>query len=193
MKKGNLLIVVGVVVFLTSLFLIRWSSIEVDKPTRERQSVVSYPAPVPSPLMIQFPSQVLCGLNLTGSFVNYTQGEPIVEVLDPQGILVFSRSAFPPPSVIEFDSNAAGFYSIYFNLVFGQGGGVEIYYYVESTEIVRPNGWAFLPAVFGGVVGVAVAAVGAFVSYRESEEEERSFRKGSKKKTDRRVKAIIAH
>lgn len=171
MKKGNPLIILGVLLFLISLFLIQLSSVSSERPFREKQSVLKYQAPVPHPLGIVFPSLVTCGINLTGPFLNYTQGQPIVQVVDPQGYVVYSRSSFPPPSTIEFDSNVAGFYSIDFNIVFGEGGSVEMYYYIESIELVRPNEWLFLPSVLLGVIGIVISAVGAFISYRESEED----------------------
>ena len=116
------------------------------------------------------PSETRCGINLTGPFLDYTQGEPVVQVVDPQGYLIYSRSIFPPPSINEFESNIAGLYSIDFNIVFGEGGSAEMYYYIESTDIIYPNGWVYLPSVFLGVLGVVIGAAGAFISYRESEE-----------------------
>ena len=170
MKKGNLLIVFGVLLFLVSLVLIRWSTVSAERFVFGRQTLIEYPAPVPSPVMLMFPAETRCGINLTGPFLDYTQGEPVIRVVDPLGSLIYSRSIFPPPSINEFDSNVAGSYLIDFNIVFGEGGSAEIYYYFGRTETFYPNGWAYLPSVFSGAVGVVVSAVGAFISYREPED-----------------------
>ena len=170
MRRGTILIVLGILGFLSGIVLIRVSIFLTEAPVQYKETVVEYKESIPSTIAILLSPPTRFGINITGPFQSSTEGQPVVEIRDPEGSLIYSNSSFPPPSIIELDSTTVGLYSIDFNIVFGNGSSVEVYYYSSRIEVIQPYRDLYYPGVFLAVLGIAVSAAGMFLPSKRSEE-----------------------
>ena len=170
MKRGTKLIILGFLLFLTGISLMRLSMFSKEEPVRYKKTLAEHRTNIPPSIsfLLEFPTT--CGINLTGPFINYTQDEPVVEIRDFWGYLVYSNSSFPPPSIIEFDITNPGRYIINFNIVFDEDSIVEVYSYDYKMGIFRPYKDWFYPAIFFGGLGIAVIVAGILMPSKKSEE-----------------------
>jgi len=172
MKRGTKLIILGFLIFLTGISLMRLSMFSREEPVWFKKTLVEHRTNIPSSIGFLLEIPTICGINLTGPFINYTQDQPVVEIRDFDGRLVYSNSSFPPPSIIEFEIADPGLYFIDFNIVFGEGSIVEVYYYDYKMGFIRPYEGLFYPGVFLGVLGIAVIAAGMLMPSKKSEEDQ---------------------
>lgn len=172
MRRRTILIVLGILVFLTGIVLIRLSIFREEAIVQYKETLIEYSEVIPSKIVIPISQLTRFGINMTGPFQSSSEGEPVVEIRDPNGYLMYSDSSFPPPSIIEVDSTITGLYIIDFNIVFGNGSSVEVYYYSPREEIVYPYRDFYYPGIFLAVLGIAVSAAGLFLPSKPSEESE---------------------
>lgn len=168
MRKGIVLaILLSLLLFFVGLFLIRLSIVLRLGEIQSKETLVTYTstegASIPSSIVVFLPMQTLSGINITGPLQGYEEGPPVVQIKDPKGGLIYSNSSFPPPSKIEFNSTTTGLYAIDFNIVFGNGSSVEVYYYSSSPEIVYPYRNWFYPGVLLAVLAIVVIAASLFL------------------------------
>lgn len=177
MRKRTILIGLSLVIFFPGIIFIGVSTIP-------KSGFVQYKEILVGPLggseiedmAIQLPYPGTCGINFTGSFQGY-EGQSVFVVWDRSdphmSRLVFSAPEFhaetPPPRVIEFGIDEAGFYSIDFNIIVNDDSGAELYQYRYRMGDFFPYAHLYpfgVPLAISGLVGVAA---GLFIPFKSEE------------------------